>query len=62
MKININHQIQELPQEQQDNLSQCELNLKAPPPPPTPEEPDEYFGLGWHLNDHGYMETYIFID
>jgi hypothetical protein len=60
MKINSNHTAQDLPQEQQDDLSQSELNLRASPP--TPEDQDECLNLGWYLDDHGFMETYIFID
>ncbi len=59
MEININHQIQEL-REEQEGVSQHEPNITVPPP--TPEEEDEYLGLGYDIHDYGFMETYIFMD
>ncbi len=57
MEININHQIQEL-REEQENVSQHEPNIIVP----TPEEEDEYLVFGWDIDYYGFMETYIFMD
>jgi hypothetical protein len=59
VEININHQIEELRQEQ-ENVSQHQLNISVPPP--TPEDEDLFFGFDWNDDNYGFMETYIFMD
>ncbi len=59
VEININHQMEELRQEQ-ENVSEHQLNISVPPP--TPEDEDLFFGFDWNDDNYGFMETYIFMD
>jgi len=58
-EINVYHRIEDFRPEQ-ENRSPHQANATAPPP--TPEEENDFPGLGWDIHDYSFMEHYIFKD